>query len=336
MGQTTFPLGKLPFEFLAELLTHYQINDPRVIIGPRPGEDAAVLDIGADHYLIAKTDPITFATDEIGWYAVNINANDIASMGGTPQWFMATILLPEGKTTPDLVESIFNQLVNACGALDITLIGGHTEITYGIDRPLVTGIMLGLVEKSRLVSTAGARPGDVLLLTKGVPIEATAIIAREKRESLEGRFSPEFLDTCAGYLHEPGISVARDAAVAMQSGRIHAMHDPTEGGVLTGLWEIADAAGVTIRADLTPAVLSDSAKLCAAVGLNPLAAIASGAMLIAVHPEDAETVLSALQGAGIKAYRVGLIEAGENKVIDMHTSEQAERPVRDEITRLFE
>src|SRR5688572_24417106 len=120
----TIPLGKLPAELLASLLSRTPIRDSRVIVGPRPGEDAAVIDIGS-HYLVAKTDPITFASDEIGWYAVNVNANDIATTGGTPAWFMATILLPGGFTTPTHVEAIFDQLQRACDSLNVTLVGGH-------------------------------------------------------------------------------------------------------------------------------------------------------------------------------------------------------------------
>src|SRR5688500_7584350 len=117
----TFPLGKLPPHVLASLI-HRPVTDPRVIIGPRPGEAAAVIDLGS-HYLVAKTDPITFATDEIGWYVVNINANDIATTGGTPAWFMATILLPNESTTQTHVEALFDQLYRACDALNVTLIG---------------------------------------------------------------------------------------------------------------------------------------------------------------------------------------------------------------------
>src|SRR5262249_4947116 len=157
-------------------------------------------------YLVAKTDPITFATDEIGWYAVNVNANDIATTGGTPAWFMASLLLPGDHTTPEMVANIFNQMQSACDALKITLVGGHTEVTYGIDRRITNGVMLGLVEKARLVTTGGAKPGDVVLVTKGVPIEATSIIARECAPRLKAFFPDEFIARCAAYLRQPGIS----------------------------------------------------------------------------------------------------------------------------------
>ncbi len=332
-----FPLGKLPAEVLAALLSRLASGDPRVVIGPRPGVDAAVLDIGGEQYLIAKTDPITFASDEIGWYAVHVNANDIATMGGTPTWFMATLLLPEGRATLSLVTTIFDQIEAACRTLDVTLIGGHTEITYGLERPIVVGMMLGLAERERLVSCSGAQPGDVLIVTKGVPIEATAIIAREKAEVLQDRFEPAFLERCARYLHDPGISVVRDAAIAAQAGRVHAMHDPTEGGLATGLWEMAEVASKRLLVDPSAAVLEDGRALCAAVRIDPLAAIASGALLLAVHADDAEAIVRALGEAGIAGHIIGRVEEGPAEVIDLRGGPHPlPRPQRDEIARLFE
>ncbi len=331
----TYPLGKLPPDDLAALLARWPVTDPRVILGPKPGEDAAVIDIGAAHYLVAKTDPITFTTDELGWYAVHVNANDIAATGGTPQWFMATLLLPGGSADRAMVEAIYGQVQAACASLDISVVGGHTEITYGIDRPIMAGTMFGLVEKTKLVRTSGAQPGDVLLLTKGYPIEAAAIIARERREQLSGRFPAEFLDGCANYLREPGISVVKDARIAVQAGRVHAMHDPTEGGVATGLWEMADASGRQLVVDVAGAVLPDAARLCEAVSIDPAGAIASGALLLAVNPGDARAIAAALEAGGIAAHAVGRVEEGPAAVVTQG-GQPLERPARDEIARLFE
>jgi hydrogenase maturation factor len=250
------PIGKLPPDHLARLLAEHARPDPRLIVGAQVGEDAAVIDMG-DRYLIAKTDPITFATDEIGWYAVNVNANDVACAGGAPRWFLATVLLPdwflatvllpEGKTDTALVDTIFAQMAEACAWLDVTLVGGHTEITYGLDRPVIVGQMLGEVAPDRFVATAGMRPGDDIILTKGVAVEATAIIALEKADELGGTFGAEYLRKCQGFLHDPGISVVRDAKIAQAAGTVHAMHDPTEGGLATGLWEMAEAADNRLR-----------------------------------------------------------------------------------------
>lgn len=333
----SYPLGKLPPEVLASLLKRNPIRDPRVIVGPRPGEDAAVLDTGGSHFLVAKTDPITFATDEIGWYAVHINANDIATTGGTPAWFMATILLPDSTANRLIVERIFEQIEAACRELDVALVGGHTEITYGLDRPIVSGVMLGLVERDKLIVTGGAQLGDILIVTKGVPIEATAIIARERASLLRRTFSAETIERCALYLRTPGISVVRDAQIALRAGRVHAMHDPTEGGLATGLWEMAEASGKRLRVDPRPAILEDSRRICEAVGLNPIGAIASGALLMAVDPEDETRIVQALQAEQIQAYRIGMVEDGPPEVITgQNTVRMLTRPERDEIARLFD
>lgn len=146
-----FPVGKLPMEVLARQLNRNRIFDKRVVVGPAIGEDAAVIDTGGPRYLIAKTDPITFTIDRIGWYAVHINANDIAAMGGQPKWFLATLLLPEGETGERDVEKIFDQIMETCQSLGISLIGGHTEITYDLHRPIVVGQMLGEVEREKLI-----------------------------------------------------------------------------------------------------------------------------------------------------------------------------------------
>src|SRR3990167_1368418 len=164
------PVGKVRAETLRRLFARYVPKGERVVVGPRGGEAPAVLDMG-DRYLVATTDPITFATDEMGRYAVHVNANDLAVRGALPRWFLATLLLPEGQTTESSVEGLFAEIAEACGEIGVSLVGGHTEITAGLDRPIVVGAMLGEVAKDRLVTTAGARSGDRVLLTKGVPLE---------------------------------------------------------------------------------------------------------------------------------------------------------------------
>ena len=205
--------GKLPLELLSQLLAKVDVKDPRVFLGPKPGEDAALIDFG-DKYLVAKTDPITFATDLIGWYLVQVNANDLAVMGATPKWLMATLLLPEG-TVPELAEDIFDQLLEACSALDITLVGGHTEVTYGLPRPIAVGALLGEVAKDRVVLSSGARPGDRIVLTKGVAIEGTAILAREAPDALrKAGVGANTVDRAREFLFSPGISAVPDAGIA--------------------------------------------------------------------------------------------------------------------------
>ena len=334
-----FPLGKLPANLLAELLSKVSNTDPRVIVGAGVGVDAAVLDMG-DRYLVAKTDPITFATDQVGWYAVNVNANDIACMGATPRWFLATLLMPENQANEELATRVFEQITQACDALDVSLVGGHTEITFGIDRPIVMGCMLGEVNPERLLTPAGIEAGDAVILAGGVPIEATAIIAREKAEELEGQYEAEFLARCANFLLEPGISVVAAAQVSQASGEVHAMHDPTEGGLATGLWELAQSSRTAIEIqEAAIKVVPEGQVLCEHYGLDPLASIASGALLVVAGPEGASQIVEALEAARIPAAVIGEITSHSEPEVILHSADGMQKlnlPERDEITKLFE
>jgi hydrogenase maturation factor len=314
-------------------------TDPRVLIGPRVGEDAAVIDLG-DRLLIAKSDPITFATDAIGHYAVSVNANDIAVMGGTPRWFLATLLLPETRTTAALVQDIFTQIRQACRALGIALVGGHTEITVGLERPILSGHMLGEVPRERLVTSAGVQVGDAILLTKGFPVEGVSIIARECAAQLATQgHAPADIGRWQQFLFEPGLSVVKEAQVLQQAVEVHAMHDPTEGGVATGLWELAQASGVGLHicADHLP-VLPEGALLCHAFGLDPLGTIASGALLAAVPAVQAEQAIRTCAEVGVACYRIGTAVADATELV-LYTGTQA-RPLptftRDEILTIFQ
>jgi hydrogenase expression/formation protein HypE len=330
--------GKLPPELLQRLLRSYTSADPRVIVGPAVGEDAAIIDMG-DHYLIAKSDPITFATDAIGYYAVVVNANDIATRGGRPKWFLATLLLPEQTTSVALVESIFVQIAEACQSFGIAVVGGHTEVTYGLDRPILSGHMLGEVDAAGLITTSGAQIGDVLLLTKGICVEGAAIIAREREQELRSADVPEvIIERAKNFLFEPGISVVRDAHIAISAGRIHAMHDPTEGGLAMAVHELANAAqvGIVIEGNQIP-ILEEAARLCCVYGLNPLGTIASGALLIATPAEEALRIQQALQVNNIACAAIGRIVPPSEGVLFHDGSELQPMPqfIRDEITKLF-
>ena len=329
--------GKLPPSLLESLLSRVTSADPRVLIGPGIGRDAAIIDTGGPNLLVAKSDPVTFATDRIGWYAVHVNANDIACLGATPSWFLATVLLPEGAS-PALARSILRQISEACDSLGVTLVGGHTEITLGLDRPIVSGAMLGEVKRERLVRPDGARAGDALLLTKGIAIEGTSLLAREAHEPLRKRgMAEKSLKEARGYLTEPGISVVRDARVACESVRVHAMHDPTEGGLATALYEMAAAAGLGIAVEAENiAILPATAALCLAGGLEPLGLLASGALLVAVAERDADAAIAALTGAGIDAARIGAF-VRQRGVIMVTNSRRRRVPrfQRDEVARFF-
>jgi hydrogenase expression/formation protein HypE len=338
MRARTFDVGKLPMELLRALLERYGGQDERLVVGPQVGEDAAVLDLG-ERYLVIKSDPITFATDEIGWYVVHVNANDIATMGARPRWLLLTLLLPEGRTDRAVVERIFSQVSQACRALGIVLCGGHTEITYGLDRPIAIGLMLGEVEKADLVCTSGAQVGDDVILTKGIAIEGTAVLAREKGDQLAVQVGSELVDSGQRFLRKPGISVVHDAQIVCRCGRPHAMHDPTEGGLATGLWELAQASGKGIVVDLGRVHLfPETVAFCRVLDLNPLGVIASGALLVTTAPEESVQIAEGLAAAGIGATTIGRVTDGP-PLVRMRTADGlVPLPIfeRDELAHLFE
>jgi hydrogenase maturation factor len=337
--QAGLRLGKPPLEVLERLFRACDIRDPRVIVGPRVGEDAAVLDLG-DRYLVAKVDPITFVAEEIGWYAVHINANDLAVRGARPCWFLMTLLLPEGRADEKLLESIFTQVQDACRAIGATLVGGHTEVTQGLDRPILAGAMLGEVEKDRLVTTAGARVGDAVLLTKGIALEGASILARECENLLADRgVPPEVRRRAREFLHRPGISVLHDARIALRTVAVHAMHDPTEGGLATGLLELAMAAGVGLRIERAAIpVLRECQAMCQGLGLDPLGMIASGALLLTCPAEQADRLVAAWEAEGIAGGIIGTVTPPEAGLTLLQAGHEAPLPrfARDEVARLFD
>jgi len=332
------PVGKLPHQLLQRLLGKAPIFDKRVLFGPGLGRDCAVVDAGKN-LLVFKTDPITFADDQIGWYAVQVSVNDIATMGALPRWYMATLLLPEGKTNLALVEQIFEQIFAACREMEISLVGGHTEITHGIDRPILVGTMIGEVAHHELVTPQGIQPGDHILLTKGVPIEGTAILARQVPGRLLPIIGEDGLLEAANFLFHPGISVLKDAQIAVHAGHVSGMHDPTEGGLITALWEMAQVCGMQLLVNLQlvpiPAI---SMKICQALKLDALRTISSGSLLIAVSASDAASIIRALEEHGINCTDIGRLEKGNAGVINIAggRDEQVLPATRDEICKIFE
>lgn len=313
-------------------------RERRLLVGPGIGEDSAVLSFGSTS-LVAKSDPVTFATDLIGWYAVHVNANDIAATGGTPKWFLPTVLIPEGEPE-STARHIFEQLRSAADSIGVRLIGGHTEITVGLPRTIICGTMLGEVPPSGIVSTSGARPGDSIILTGGIAIEGLSLLAREFREKLRAAgVSADLLDTAAGYLHDPGISVLKAARAATSTGAVTSMHDPTEGGLATALAEVAEASGTGLEVieEATP-LMPGCAEICEALGLDPWGLIASGALLVTCRPGDAAAITAAIEAQGIRASMIGKVTPREHGLKLLRRSGLEPLPVfeRDEIARVFE
>jgi hydrogenase expression/formation protein HypE len=333
------PGGKLPATLLARLLTALPTQHPQLLLGPGIGEDAAVIDFASDRLLVVKSDPITFATDEIGYYAVNVCANDLAVTGATPRFYFPTVLLPEGASDARLAESIFAQLADGCRRLGIIVAGGHSEITAAVNQPVIAGTMLGEVERGRFVRSAGCLSGDLVLVAGVAPVEGVSIIAREKRAELLARgWSTERLDAAARYLYEPGISVLRPALTAAQHRLVTAMHDPTEGGVATGLLELAVASNLGIEIDLDAIPIDDLAiDLCAEYDLDPLGTIASGALLATTAPEDADPLLALWQEIGWPGRVIGRMLPASAGIHAVRGGEPVDFPrfAADEIVKLW-
>ncbi len=330
-------IGKFPPELLERLLASAESEDPRVVLGPRVGEDATALDFG-DRLLVAKSDPVTFATDRAGWYTVQVCANDVACTGATPRWFLATLLAPEWFTPEDATR-LFADVVESCRALNVTLIGGHSEITQGIQRPIVMGTMLGEVERDQLIATGGAQEGDSIVITKGLAIEGTALLARDCAGELrQAGVEESVIDKSARMLDTLGISVLSDAQISTQTP-VHSLHDITEGGLVTALHEVASASGlgVAVEEGSVP-VLPETAEVCTALGLHPLGLLASGAMLVTLHSQYTPGLLRALERSGINAWEIGqMLPAEEGRVLFTRSGEEVPLPVfqRDELARYF-
>ncbi|MGB5912700.1 MAG: AIR synthase family protein [Promethearchaeia archaeon] len=338
-----FSIGKIKHKFLNNILkdfvSDFENKDKRIILGSKIGEDAAVIDMG-DKYLVAKTDPITFATNEIGYYSVIINVNDVVCTGATPKWFQSTILLPEKRTNEELIEEIFKSIHDTCDSLDISVIGGHTEVTVGIDRPIVIGSLLGEVEKEKLVKTSGVLPNDALILTKGIFIEGTSIIGREKEDLLiQKGYNKDFIDKCKNYLFNPGISIFNEALLANKNFKINAMHDPTEGGLSTGIAEmtIASKKGVLIEKEKI-LILPEPLELSKIFYLDPMGTISSGSLLISINNEYALDLLEILKKNKVSAEIIGKFTA-ENKKNVIIDRDGIKKPFTyseiDEITKIF-
>jgi hydrogenase expression/formation protein HypE len=332
-----FQTGKLPPEVLQKMLGQIPVKDPRIVVGAKLGEDAAVIDMG-DRYLVAKTDPITFTEERIGWYSVNVNANDIATMGAEPKWFLATLLLPEERSDMHLAETIFKDIISACEDLGVTLCGGHTEITHDLRRPIVVGQMLGEVSRERLVACHQIRPGDDILLTQGIAIEGTAILAREKTDILRTKIDIKEIERARTFLDDPGLSVVRAARIACDTAEIHGMHDPTEGGFATGLWEMTQACGCGFEVDAEAvSIYPETQNICSVLNLDPWGLIASGALLIVLPDKGSQAVITALDEEDIPCRRIGkVLEKGDSSTLTFRNTSKPLKPfVRDELTKIF-
>lgn len=300
--------GKLPSELLGRLIETYRTDpDPDVIVTPGVGRDAAAIGFD-DRVLVVKSDPVTFATANAARYLIAVNANDVACLGATPRWMTVVGLFPIGKTSEAEVEALFADVRDACAEQGISLIGGHTEITAGVNQPLVIGTLLAETTHERLLEPGGAQEGDEILLTKSVGLEGTALLAAEKRADLLPVLGEERLREARKLLHRPGISIVADAHAALHGNGVHALHDPTEGGVATGVWELAEASGHGAEVDLNALpILPETRAICDHFTIDPLGLLSSGALLMAVAPDLTPNIIRRLHEDRIAVSRIGRI-----------------------------
>ncbi len=326
------PPGKIPVDILKEVVfKNLGAERSEVVLGPAAGVDGAVLDVGSKNAIVSM-DPITGAVERIGWEAININANDVATFGVEPAFFFSCLLLPENADSK-IVETISTQMNAAAKELGIAIVGGHCESTPGLANPIVVGCVMGLTEKGKYVTAAGAKAGDKLILTKSAGIEGTAILASDREEQLKKVFTLSTLESAKRFYSQ--ISVVKDALTAYRTGGVHAMHDPTEGGILNGIHEMADAADLGVRVfEEKITVEPETAKICRYYEIDPLQLISSGALLIAAQPEAANKIIDALSLEHIYADVIGEFNVNPNKRILMHKDDTAEmlpRPVLDQL-----
>ncbi|MEJ2096752.1 MAG: HAD-IA family hydrolase [Deltaproteobacteria bacterium] len=302
--------GKLPNDLLAIFLKQLRINTSRMLIHPGVGEDIAAVDISGEEILILKSDPITFATDAAGRYAVTVNANDIATAGAMPRWLITTLLLPVGSTG-SAVWRLMQELQDIAGKLDILLCGGHTK--------------------------RNMRTGDKLLMTKSAGVEGTSVIAREfEKALLKKGINEKLLAACKRFIDR--ISIVEEARIACSTGGVSAMHDVTEGGVATAVAELSIAGRHRINVDMDAIPVADQTRqLCRIFNISPLGLIGSGSLLICCHPERMETLLENIDRAGIRAACIGEIMRPGQGVTAVKNAEPVVWPQFevDELARLF-
>jgi hydrogenase expression/formation protein HypE len=322
--------GKLPPDLLMSLLDELPPLPPEVRLGARVGEDACAIDIDGGTLVVA-TDPITLTTEDAARLSVLVNANDIAVSGARPRWFLAVVLVPPGSAE-ELVRDLFEGLQAALAEIGAALVGGHTEVTSAVNRPVVIGQMIGIVEKGAIVTTAGFAPGDVVLQVRPAPIEGAAVLAREASDRLGG-VDIVVQEEARAALERPGISLVEPALLAVALGA-KALHDPTEGGLAGGLHEMATAAGVEILVDRAAVLWFDPGlAVCRALDCDPWSTLASGTLLAAFTAHGAEEAVASFQEHAYAAAVIGSVRHGTG----VRDTEQAPLPYpeRDEVARLL-
>ncbi|HOA81110.1 MAG TPA: AIR synthase family protein [Defluviitaleaceae bacterium] len=324
-------VGKIPPNILKDYVFHNLKKDKKEIIkGPGIGEDSAAIQLEKDEVFLVSTDPITGADKDMGYLAVHVSCNDIASCGGEPIGVLLTILLPEGSTKEDLL-SIMDDANKASNEINVEIIGGHTEITNAVNRPVISATAIGKVEKDKLVLTENAKIGQDLIMTKWAGLEGTTIIAKDCREELAKVFSEDFLNNAQDFTNF--LSVVPEGRIGADFGAT-SMHDATEGGVLGAIWEIAESSGVGVEVylDKIP-VRKETIDICNYYNISPYKLISSGCMLIASY--DGSNLVEKLRTNGIEANIIGKITKKDRVCIQNKRITPLRQPDVDELYKVI-
>lgn len=335
----TLPLGKLPAPLLEKCLKAAAPLEPAVLQGPGPGADAAIIAPPPEEMLVASSDPITFTAMELGPHLLAVNINDVVTTGANPRWLVMDLLLPPG-TAESEVEALFQSVGEACRTHEVALVGGHTEITDAVTRPVAVGMLLGTMKRDRRIDPSRARPGDRILLIGPIAVEGTALLARERRAEVEQAFGKEFCDRAENLLVKPGICVREAALLAVSRYLSHALHDPTEGGLATALLELSafTHCGIDVAAREVE-VLPETQALCQHFGLDPFGLLASGSLLAVLPEDEALRLGKALEDhLGIRSSLIGALTAEESCIWRDLKGRKGAFPqfARDEIVRVLE
>ncbi len=302
-----------------------------VLIGAALGEDCAVLQLQEDEVYVTTTDPVTGTATDIGRLAVHVAVNDLAAEGAEPIGLLCTALLPENYKESRL-KIIMEQYKDACASLGIQPLGGHTELTTAVNRPVLNVTAVGKAKKDKLTPTSNAKPGMDIIITKWVGLEGTSILAKEKEEELLTRYPRPLIEEAKGF--DAFLSVLPEARIAVNNGVV-AMHDITEGGVFGALWELAQSAGVGVEVDLKKIpIRQETVEVCEFFDLNPYCLISSGAMLIVA--ENGYDCAKAIEEAGIPAVVIGKTTDNNDKaVLNEGEKRFLEAPKPDELYKVL-
>ncbi len=326
------PAGKVPPHVLKVVFRYLGAKRKEVVVGPSYGLDGAVLRIG-DKAVVTSMDPITGALERVGWLALNINANDVATFGVQPIFFSSCLLLPENGTE-ETVETICRQIDLAAKALGVAVTGGHSETTPRLSFPIVVGSCIGVTEKDRYVTAQKAKAGNMLILTKSLGMEGTAILAADNWHQLAENIDEAVLKKAVALFNN--ISIVKEALLAYETGWVTAMHDPTECGVAGGIHELAEASDIGFKVyEEKMLVAEETREICKFYQLDPMQLIASGSLLIAVERTRAQNLADTLVENKVPAAVIGELLPSSKKRLIVRTGGRVDSLPRPESDHLW-